>query len=205
MSTSGAADQVITVPAQQWHQQVADQKAAGMTHFDSLHAIDEIGRPDPAHGEGEQLRVVVRLVNHDTGAAVRVQTRVPRPDAQGRGSQLDSVADLFAGAAWHEREAHDFFGIGFGDSELAPLLWHPSAQGPRHPLLKDEVLVVRATTAWPGAKDPEADGRGQASRRRTLPVGVPDPEVWQPGQDRSTLDAAEVAAAVSGGRVRRRR
>ena len=74
-------------------------------------------------------------------------------------------------------------------------------------MLKDSVLVARAATAWPGAKDPEADGRAQASRRRTLPVGVPDPEVWGPQVRESggEIDPVEVAASVSGGRVRRRR
>lgn len=186
------------VPAGGWLDAVAAALGEGFDWFDSLHAIDEIGRPT-VPGE-EQIRVVLRLWRATAAErnALELHTRVPR-----LGGSLPSLGGLIAGAVWHEREVHDFFGVSFVGGEDRPLLWHqPEGVQAHRPLLKDAVLVARAATPWPGAKDPEADGRAQASRRRTLPVGVPDPEVWGPGVQ---ADAGEVAAAVSGGRVRRRR
>lgn len=201
----GPDDEQLTVMPDRWHAEVAQLIAQGLTGFDSLHAIDEILRPDPAFGQGEQVRVVLRLIDHEAGRAVQLQTRVVRPSGVGGeqpGGELDSIADLFAGASWHEREAHDLFGVRFAGNELAPLLWHRGPGAPAHPMLKDAVLPARVNTPWPGVKDPEADGWGQASRRRTLPVGVPDPDAAPPEGD---YDPAEIAAAVSGARVRRRR
>lgn len=188
-----ADDRLRVVDANDWHDAVASAKAEGYDHFDSLHAIDEVLRPS---GEVEELRVVIRLVRHTEAGedAVQLHTRVPR-----EAGVLPTVADLFAGADWHEREAHDFFGVRFAGGDDRPLLWRPSAPG-HPPLLKDALLVARAATPWPGGKDPDDDGRAQASRRRMLPAGVPDPDLWQPGADPS-----DIATAVSGARVRRRR
>lgn len=62
---------------------------------------------------------------------VVVRTRVPR-DAP----ELPSVAGVYAGANWHERETHEFFGIRFrGHPNLTPLLLPEDAT--YHPLRKD--------------------------------------------------------------------
>ncbi|MGJ6980086.1 NADH-quinone oxidoreductase subunit C [Aestuariimicrobium soli] len=195
-----------TVPPEQWVEAVRAAVDEGFDWFDSLHAVDEIGRPAPDAAPGEeQLRVVVRVVRVTAEGrdALDLHTRVPR-----EGGSLPTLAGVFPGASWHEREAHDFFGVSFADGDDRPLLWHqPAGVRAHRPLLKDSVLVARAVTPWPGAKDPEADGRAQASRRRTLPVGVPDAQVWGPEVRARGVqaDPAEVAADVSGGRVRRRR
>ena len=57
----------------------------------------------------------------------------------GRGApELPSISSVFAGANWHERETHDFFGIRFtGHPNLAPLLLPEDACF--HPLRKDFV------------------------------------------------------------------
>lgn len=189
------------VPAADWLAEVTAARDAGAIWFDSLHAVDEIGRPGPAGID--EIRVVVRLfaLTDDGRELTQLSTRVDRA-----GGELPTLAGVFRGAAWHEREAHDFFGVRFAGGDDRPLLWHQTdgsgEQGLR-PLLKDSVLVARSATPWPGAKDPEADGRTQASRRRTLPVGVPDPEIWGPAA--GEVEPGEVAAAVSGARVRRRR
>ena len=84
-----------------------------------------------------------------------------------------------------------------------------STPGVETPLRKDDVLAARTAEPWPGAKEPgegpAAGGGASPSRRRMVPPGVPAPEVW--GDRDPALgppDPAEVAAAVSGGRVRRR-
>lgn len=51
-------------------------------------------------------------------------------------AELPSIADIYQGAAWHEREAHDFFGLSFtGNDNLLPLLLPGDATF--HPLRKE--------------------------------------------------------------------
>jgi NADH-quinone oxidoreductase subunit C len=69
-----------------------------------------------------------RLVD---GGRVTVRVRVPRdrPD-------IPTISNVFGGANWHEREAHDLFGIVFkGHPNLTPLLLPEEATF--HPLRKD--------------------------------------------------------------------
>ncbi|NTV14214.1 MAG: NADH-quinone oxidoreductase subunit C [Desulfobulbaceae bacterium] len=73
---------------------------------------------DYTHTGKELYRVVVRC------RISRVQPELP------------TVSQIFAGANWHERETHDFFGIRFlGHPDLSPLLLPEDADF--HPLLKD--------------------------------------------------------------------
>lgn len=91
------------------------------------------------------------------------------------GTHVASIADLHPAAAWPERETSEMFGIDIG--EAPPLLRHDD--DPRPPLRKTTALPARVHTPWPGAAEPEDDGRQGAnpSRRRTRPPGV------QPGWD----------------------
>ena len=109
------------------------------------------------------------LADHRPGVVdhVLVRTLVPR-----EGAALDSVAHLFGGARWHERETHEMFGIDFtsgGDRlELEKLLLPESFEG--HPLRKDFILASRVAKPFPGAKEPgESDAglREAPARRRT--------------------------------------
>lgn len=182
------ADAVLGVDASMWHDAVARALAQGHTWFDWLGAVDEIGRADA-------FRVIVRLAPAPDADGVRIEVLTPgRADPA-----LDSVADLVPGAAWHEREVHDFFGITFTGGDHRPLLLRPGAVS--HPLRRDSVLAARAVRPWPGAKEP--GDAGAAGRRRMEPPGVPDPAVWghRTGEPAS---AEEVAASLQGGRARRR-
>lgn len=73
-----------------------------------------------------------------------------------------SITDLYRGAEWHEREAHEMFGVHFeGHPGLTNLFLPEDFEG--HPLLKSFKLPSRSVKPWPGAKDPEeasAGGRG---------------------------------------------
>jgi NADH-quinone oxidoreductase subunit C len=117
-----------------------------------------------------------------------MRTRVPIGEAAG------SATGVFAGAAWHERETHEMFGIdfdGFDDGSglgLRPLLLPNGFEGT--PLRKSFVLASRASKAWPGAKEPgEGSGEGgppaegshasKPGRRKVGPPGVPDTS-WGP-------------------------
>ena len=184
------------VAAEAWHDAVLAAHETGHDWFDWLGCVDEIGVSD-------ELRVVLSLRRLDDPGApeLLLQCRVPRAEAR-----LASVRDVYAGAAWHEREAAEEFGVEFVGGDRRRLLLDASAGTP---LRKDDVLAARTAQPWPGAKEPgEGDGGAGAaspSRRRMVPPGVPAPEVWG---DRDPAgpppDPAEVAAAVSGGRVRRR-
>jgi NADH:ubiquinone oxidoreductase subunit C len=109
---------------------------------------------------------------------LHLRTTVAHDDAR-----LASLTDVWAGAAWHERETYEMFGIVFeGHPNLVPLLLPDGFEG--HPLRKDFVLASRVAKAWPGAKEPgESDHdvrSARGPRRRNLPPGVPAPDEWGP-------------------------
>ena len=160
----------VDVPAVNW---VAALTVArdelGCTYFDWLSAVDE---------PGAGFRVCAHLVALPTeSAGVRrlvVRTTVPHEDAV-----LPTATGVYAGAAWHERETHEMFGLDFtGHPHLDPLLLPDGFEG--HPLRKDFVLAARVVKAWPGAKEPGESGHGGTRRRPMLPPGVPDPNEWGP-------------------------
>lgn len=147
----------------------------GFTYFDWLTGVDQLDAdPDPG------VDVVAHLWCLPRREHLLLRTRAPAADLT-----LASVTGVFSGAAWHERETFEMFGVTFeGHPHLVPLLLPEGFEG--HPLRKEFVLAARAAKAWPGAKEPgesEADVHGSPSRRKTRPPGVPDPEVWGPRPD----------------------
>lgn len=182
------ADEVRRVEADGWHDAVAAAVASGLAWFDWLGGVDEIGRADA-------IRVTIRLAASPDADGVRLETLVPRD-----GGALASVADVVTGASWHEREVRDFFGVGFTGGDERPLLLREGTVG--HPLRRDAVLAARVVRPWPGAKEPGETVA--AGRRRMVPPGVPDPDVWGE-REGDPASPEEVAASVQGGRVRRRR
>jgi NADH-quinone oxidoreductase subunit C len=78
-----------------------------------------------------QMEVVYDYFRIDQNLRVVVRTRIPRDNPE-----LPSISEIFPGANWHEREAHDFFGIRFlGHPNLTPFLLPEDAT--YHPLKKD--------------------------------------------------------------------
>lgn len=187
------SDDNRTVPAAGWREAVAVAKAEGYDYFDWLGAVDQIGHP--GRFEAGDFEVIVRLIDLDAHRAVMVRTVIPRDRPR-----LDSIADIFAGAGWHERESGELFAIEFIGGDPRRLLLSDDHVGA--PLRKGAVLAARAGIDWPGAKEPG----GAPSRRRMVPPGVPEPEIWG---DRDPAagepDAEAVAQSAVGGRVRRRR
>ena len=158
------ADVTVDVPRDQWVAAVtAVRDRLGLTFFDTLTAVDEL-----AAG----FDVVLRLWSPDGRFGLLLRTRCPRDDAS-----VLSLVDVFAGAAWHERQVHEMFDLDFpGHPGLAPLLLPDGFEG--HPMRKDFVLASRLAKAWPGAKDPgesDADLAAAPRRRKNLPYGVPPP------------------------------
>ncbi|MFC3576856.1 NADH-quinone oxidoreductase subunit C [Streptomyces yaanensis] len=137
----------------------------GCTYFDWLSAVDE---------PGTGLRVSAHVVALSPVRRLLVRTTVPH-----EAPVLPSAVDVYAGAAWHERETHEMFGVTFeGHPALDHLLLPDGFEG--HPLRKDFVLAARVAKAWPGAKEPGESDHGGPKRRQMLPPGVPDPNEWGP-------------------------
>ena len=77
------------------------------------------------------MEVVYDFNKMAAGGRIAVRVRIPREKPE-----LPSIGNIFGGANWHEREAHDMFGIVFcGHPNLAPLLLPEDATF--HPLRKD--------------------------------------------------------------------
>jgi NADH:ubiquinone oxidoreductase subunit C len=186
----------VDVPVESWTDAVElAREGLDCTFFDWLSAVDELA---------DGFRIVCHLADHRLGGVdhLIVRTLVPRDAAV-----VPSVAHLFAGARWHERETHEMFGIDFtvaGEAVvLEKLLLPENFEG--HPLRKEFVLASRVAKPFPGAKEPgESEHVAAPSRRRTRPPGVPEPEQWgprEPGSERP--DPLAAAAPGPAGRPRR--
>jgi NADH-quinone oxidoreductase subunit C len=164
----GFARATVDVPPPAWApalRAARDDPELVMDFFDWLSAVDE---------QGDGFRVVAHLWSTTARHGVLVRTLLP-PEVPA----LASVVDLYPGAAWHERETYEMFGIGFtGHPELAPLLLPPEFEG--HPLRKDFVLASRVAKPWPGAKEPGESHAGGGRRQPMRPPGVPAPGQWGP-------------------------
>ena len=162
----------------EWTAALRTARDEGFDFFDWLSAVDQT---DDAEAPG--FDVVCHLIDSTSGAGslrrILVRTRVPD------GQSVPSLTALWAGAAWHERETHEMFGIdveGFDDGTglgLRPLLLPEGFEGT--PLRKSFILAARASKPWPGAKEPGEghDAPKSPGRRRVQAPGVPSPE-WGP-------------------------
>ncbi|GAA1809192.1 hypothetical protein GCM10009682_33650 [Luedemannella flava] len=152
----------VDVPVTDWRAAVATARDGfGCDFFDWLSAVDEGDRG---------FAVVAHLWSTERRHGVLLRTLTP--------GAVDSIVDLFPGAAWHERETHEMFGVDFpGHPGLTPLLLPAEFEG--HPLRKDFVLASRVAKPWPGAKEPgESHDATVAKRQPMRPPGVPAPGEW---------------------------
>ncbi|WP_265445700.1 NADH-quinone oxidoreductase subunit C [Flexivirga meconopsidis] len=161
-----------------WRDTLLGLREAGFDFFDYLTAVDETDAED-----NPGLEIVAHLYDTRHGAFRETLARTRIAD----GASIDSLTQLFAGAAWHERETYEMFGIdftGFDDGTglgLRKLLLPDGFDG--NPLRKSFVLTARVSKPWPGAKEPggdSTDGKpARTPRRRMQPPGIPD-ESWGP-------------------------
>ncbi|MGW4290755.1 NADH-quinone oxidoreductase subunit C [Streptomyces sp. NPDC004673] len=159
------------------------------TYFDWLSAVDEPGTGFRVSAHVVALHPVRRLL---------VRTTVPH-----EAPVLASAVGVYAGAAWHERETHEMFGVDFtGHPALDHLLLPENFEG--HPLRKDFVLAARVAKAWPGAKEPGESEHGGPKRRQMLPPGVPDPNEWGPLKGQLLPAPSRPARGAAGERPARR-
>jgi NADH-quinone oxidoreductase subunit C len=152
----------VDVPPGGWLAALAFARdSLGCDFFDWLSAVDE---------EDQGLRVFAHVYSVAQRHHLLISTLVPR------GGGLPTATGLYRGAAWHERETWEMFGLDFtGHPGLAPLLLPEGFEG--HPLRKDFPLAARAAQDWPGLTEPGEQDTGRA-RRRLLPPGIPDG--WEP-------------------------
>jgi NADH-quinone oxidoreductase subunit C len=175
-ASQSGEESCLDVTAEEWVRAARDLRDSGFTFFDWLSAVDQTDDP-----EAPGFDLVLHVYDVSRRGAVRGQlmhTRIAE------GAAIQSLTSIFKGAAWHEREVHEMFGIdvaGFDDGSghgLRPLLLPNGFEG--NPLRKSFVLAARALKPWPGAKEPgeSDDGRRAApGRRRMQPPGVP-PADW---------------------------
>jgi NADH:ubiquinone oxidoreductase subunit C len=162
----------VDVPASAWVAALTTARdELGCTFFDWLSAVDE---------PGTGFRVCAHLASlRDGPDGGPVKRLLLRTTVGHDAPALETATGVYAGAAWHERETHEMFGVSFtGHPGLAPLLLPVEFEG--HPLRKDFVLAARVAKAWPGAKEPGESHDGGPRRRQMQPPGVPDPNEWGP-------------------------
>jgi NADH-quinone oxidoreductase subunit C len=171
-SDGGAyARATVDVPPAAWRKTIRaarDDAELDCDFFDWLSAVDELA---------EGFTVVAHVWSTARRHGLLARTRVGRDGGNG----IESIVDIYPGAAWHERETHEMFGIAFPGHPggLRPLLLPPEFEG--HPLRKEFVLAARVAKAWPGAKEPgESHDPGAARRTPMRPPGVPAPGEWGP-------------------------
>ena len=165
----------VDIPPQRWTDAVrAARDELGCDFFDWLSAVDELD---------QGYAVVAHVWSTVQRYGLLLRTRVPR-DAPA----LDSIVDIYPGAAWPERETHEMFGVDFvGHPHLVSLLLPPEFEG--HPMRKDFVLASRVAKPWPGAKEPgESHAEGTAKRSPMRPPGVPAPGEWGPAANRQPTE-----------------
>ncbi len=109
--------------------------------FEVLMDLTAVDYLDPI----KQTKLVYWLHQPVTYARVRVITYVNREES------LPSVADLWPGADWYEREVYDLFGVAFtGHPDLKRILMPDNWQG--HPLRRDYALTEESVEFKHGVK-----------------------------------------------------
>jgi NADH-quinone oxidoreductase subunit C len=116
----------VTIPAGQWAAMASFlREALGCAYFSWLTAVD---------WKEQGFEVVCRLENLPSGFSVTLRT----PLGPG-GARCPSLAGLFRGADWMERECFDMFGVEFdGHPDLRRILLPEDWDG--YPLRKDYAL-----------------------------------------------------------------
>ena len=147
------------VPAGRWVEVVTACHAAGFTYFDWLSAVDE---PDAVGERVAGADVVVHLVAPRPLRRIILRARIPADDAE-----IASLTRVFAGAAWHERETHEMFGIGFTGFDDG------SGLGLRPLLLPDGFEGTPLRSPSSSRRGPSRPGPGPRSRGRAVTATRP--------------------------------
>lgn len=144
----------VTVDADDWeaiHVRARDE--LGLVFFSWLSAVDwsnEVAVGDaPGEEVEERFEILTTVSDLTEGKRVTFSTSISKDEPA-----ITSLVGTYAGANWHEREAHEMFGIDFtGHPDLSHLYLPESFVG--NPLRKDYPLLSREVKPWPGTVDVE--------------------------------------------------
>ena len=145
----------VRVPNENWIEAHATARDdLDLVFFSWLSAIDwanQVEAGDPLEEEVEErIELMTALSDLTEGKLVVFSTDLPSENPR-----IPTLMTTFAGANWHEREAHEMFGIDFeGHPNLIHLYLPDSFQG--NPLRKSFPLLSREVKPWPGKVDVEA-------------------------------------------------
>ena len=107
---------------------------------------------DGLTGGSTRFQVISRVYNLSTGLGLTLKADVPEGDDGALA--IGTWVHTYPGAAWHERETHEMFGISFiGNNDMRNLYLPTDFEG--HPLRKDFPLLARLVKPWPGIVDVE--------------------------------------------------
>jgi NADH-quinone oxidoreductase subunit C len=99
-------------------------------------AVDLCGVDYLGHQDATTWRFEVVLHLYSIGKRHRVRLKARVGDEEGEGAEIDTVADVWVGVNWFERETYDLMGISFrGHPDLRRILMYPEFEG--HPLRRD--------------------------------------------------------------------
>ncbi len=99
---------------------------AGFNHLSFVTAVDNLERD-----RGSSITIVYGFFSTFGRDSVLMELDLPRDKPE-----VDSIAAIWKGADWHEREVFDLFGVHFkGHPDLRRILLPDDWEG--HPLLKD--------------------------------------------------------------------
>jgi NADH-quinone oxidoreductase subunit C len=144
----------VKIPAERWVESVTVARDTfHLVYLSFLSAIDwanDVAVGDPLQEEtSERYEILCTLGDLSEGRRVTLSADISKEDAR-----IASIVDVFPGAGWHEREAHEMFGIAFdGNPDLSPLYLPDGFQG--NPLRKSFPLLSREVKPWPGKVDVE--------------------------------------------------
>ena len=171
----------LRVEVEHWQAVMAALRDAGFAYFGFLSAIDWTDAPEGRYEDTEFDAAGVGTDDDESASATAAETvrrgggetrfqllaqlhsparhaavliKADLSDVDGVPASVPSIIDIFAGADWHEREAHEMFGIVFdGHPNLEHIYLPTEFEG--HPLRKDFPLLARAVKPWPGVVDIE--------------------------------------------------
>ena len=123
-------DDTAVVSPERWKEVCRFLRDEPSMAFDMLVDLCGVDYPDRL----PRFEVVIHLYSVSKRQRVRLKSRVG--DAEGDGAEIDTVADIWIGSNWFERETYDLMGISFkGHPDLRRILMYPEFEG--HPLRKD--------------------------------------------------------------------
>lgn len=171
----------LRVEVEHWQAVMAALRDAGFAYFGFLSAIDWTDAPEGRYEDtefdaagvgtdddeaasataaetvrrgGGETRFQLLAQLHSPARHAAVLIKADLSDVDGVPEPVPSIIDIFAGADWHEREAHEMFGIVFdGHPNLEHIYLPTEFEG--HPLRKDFPLLARSVKPWPGVVDIE--------------------------------------------------